>query len=62
MQVSLQRAGLHVGFMGVNQDDIERVLNPRLCTICGYDLTGNVTGICPECGRPITPPTVRPQL
>jgi hypothetical protein len=22
-----------------------------LCTHCGYDLTGNVTGVCPECGR-----------
>jgi predicted RNA-binding Zn-ribbon protein involved in translation (DUF1610 family) len=24
---------------------------PR-CAGCGYDLTGNVSGICPECGRP----------
>ena len=23
------------------------------CSNCGYDLTGNVSGICPECGRPI---------
>jgi hypothetical protein len=22
------------------------------CTACGYDLTGNVSGICPECGKP----------
>jgi hypothetical protein len=21
-----------------------------LCLACGYDLTGNVTGVCPECG------------
>ena len=21
------------------------------CTRCGYDLTGNVSGVCPECGR-----------
>jgi hypothetical protein len=21
------------------------------CIYCGYDLTGNVTGVCPECGR-----------
>ncbi len=20
------------------------------CAKCGYDLTGNVTGVCPECG------------
>ena len=25
---------------------------PR-CTSCGYNLTGNVTGICSECGEPI---------
>ena len=24
--------------------------NPGLCTACGYDLTGNVSGTCPECG------------
>ena len=23
------------------------------CQSCGYDLTGNVSGICPECGEPI---------
>jgi hypothetical protein len=22
-----------------------------LCVQCGYDLTGNVSGVCPECGR-----------
>ena len=23
---------------------------PGCCTNCGYDLTGNVSGVCPECG------------
>ncbi len=23
---------------------------PRLCIKCGYDLRGNVSGVCPECG------------
>jgi len=23
-----------------------------LCSACGYDLTGNTSGRCPECGRP----------
>jgi len=23
------------------------------CRNCGYDLTGNVSGVCPECGTPI---------
>ena len=22
------------------------------CVACGYNLTGNVSGICPECGAP----------
>jgi hypothetical protein len=26
---------------------------PEACRNCGYDLTGNVSGICPECGTPI---------
>jgi hypothetical protein len=25
-----------------------------LCLKCGYDLTGNVTGVCPECGAEIS--------
>ena len=23
------------------------------CTACGYDLTGNTSGVCPECGTPV---------
>ena len=23
------------------------------CLRCGYDLTGNVSGVCPECGHPV---------
>ncbi len=25
---------------------------PDHCKKCGYNLTGNVSGICPECGKP----------
>ncbi|MFQ5461417.1 MAG: hypothetical protein ACE5E5_02190 [Phycisphaerae bacterium] len=50
---TLRRAGLRVGFMGVGGEDVERVCNPRLCSGCGYDLTGNVTGRCSECGKVI---------
>lgn len=31
----------------------KRSRNSRRCCQCGYDLTGNVSGICPECGTPI---------
>ena len=27
-----------------------RLLQLGLCPSCGYDLTGNVSGVCPECG------------
>jgi hypothetical protein len=26
---------------------------PGHCRVCGYNLTGNVSGVCPECGVPI---------
>ena len=25
------------------------------CVRCGYDLTGNVSGVCPECGAGVAP-------
>lgn len=49
---TLRKAGLKVGLMGVNPESVERTLNPALCKGCGYDLTGNVSGLCSECGRP----------
>jgi hypothetical protein len=27
-----------------------RPIRPGFCLSCGYDLTGNVSGTCPECG------------
>ena len=30
-----------------------RFATSRRCARCAYDLTGNVSGICPECGSPI---------
>jgi hypothetical protein len=29
---------------------LRRKLDPRFCR-CGYDLTGNISGVCPECGK-----------
>ena len=31
----------------------ERAIPPGHCNQCGYKLTGNVSGVCPECGRAI---------
>lgn len=33
--------------------DRRRIL-PHCCQTCGYDLTGNVSGVCPECGETIS--------
>lgn len=49
---TLRRSGLKVGFLGISEERIEKALNPSLCSTCAYDLTGNISGICPECGRP----------
>ena len=31
----------------------QKSIEQGLCLTCGYNLTGNVSGICPECGQPI---------
>ena len=31
----------------------KRPRNPMGCMSCGYDLTGNQSGVCPECGQAI---------
>jgi len=33
--------------------EYRRRIPPGHCQKCGYDLTGNVSGVCPECGIPI---------
>ncbi len=31
----------------------EAEITPGTCTECGYNLTGNVSGVCPECGAEV---------
>ena len=31
----------------------QRARRVGYCPACGYDLTGNASGMCPECGRPM---------
>jgi F0F1-type ATP synthase membrane subunit a len=43
-------------FIGIQTESLARQqqkLRERFCYACGYDLTGNVSGICPECGEKI---------
>ncbi len=49
----LKQAGIRVGFLGARREDVERVANSSLCSRCGYNLFGNMSGRCPECGREI---------
>ncbi len=49
---ALRAAGLKVGLLGVKDEVVVRMLSANRCHICGYDLTGNVSGRCPECGAP----------
>jgi len=35
-----------------------RRIRPGCCLRCGYDLTGNTSGVCPECGDKVHPPVV----
>ena len=35
-----------------------RKIRPGCCLRCGYDLTGNTSGVCSECGLPKPPPAI----
>jgi uncharacterized paraquat-inducible protein A len=37
-------------FNGSDRRYRERCRRLRVCHVCDYDLTGNVAGVCPECG------------
>jgi hypothetical protein len=34
------------------EDALERI-EQRCCGACGYNLTANTSGVCPECGTPV---------
>ncbi len=50
----LRTAGVRVGLLGARDEDVVRHISSLHCRNCGYLLVGNVSGICPECGTPIT--------
>jgi hypothetical protein len=39
-----------VSLLLVNNREVAKVHRDGFCDQCGYDLTGNTTGVCPECG------------
>jgi len=44
------RAMYNIGVIWLFKWNRRRKLSPNACPDCGYDLTGNETGMCPECG------------
>jgi len=34
---------------------LARLASRGICRVCGYNLTGNVSAVCPECGAPALP-------
>ena len=37
----------------LNRQRLSNRLGRNACSICGYNLTGNTSGVCPECGTPV---------
>jgi hypothetical protein len=46
--------GIPAGVLWLRSYSQKRSAGARACRECGYDLTGNVSGRCPECGRRIS--------
>jgi uncharacterized paraquat-inducible protein A len=40
-------------FRAINQRERHRRWQEKLCVKCAYNLEGNQSGVCPECGQPI---------
>lgn len=43
-----------VTLRGLDEYRRRRAARREGCRSCGYDLTGNVSGVCPECGAAVT--------
>jgi hypothetical protein len=48
--------GLLLAALTLHAYRIHGLPRPGRCPACDYDLTGNTTGICPECGARSSPP------
>lgn len=45
-----------VAFLATGPFRCRRRMRKGLCRMCAYNLTGNTSGVCPECGTPTSPP------
>jgi hypothetical protein len=46
--------GALIGFLKADSWE-RRTAGPLRCTKCRYPLSGNTSGVCPECGTPLSP-------
>jgi hypothetical protein len=48
--------GFYLAYRPHREDEfaLNYKLDPAHCGRCGYDLTGNTSGVCPECGWTLT--------
>jgi hypothetical protein len=50
--LTVRAAGVNIRWYWISPTLVSRQMSAELCTRCGYNLTGNVSGRCPECGTP----------
>jgi|GEM_PF-1359281 len=48
-----RRHGINATWRGVSRDELDKLADVNFCRRCGYNLEGNVSGVCPECGNSI---------
>ncbi|GJM26413.1 MAG: hypothetical protein DHS20C16_28280 [Phycisphaerae bacterium] len=48
-----RESNIKVTFWGADNEQVRRQVAGLLCTQCAYNLTGNESGVCPECGTKI---------
>jgi peptidoglycan/LPS O-acetylase OafA/YrhL len=47
--------GLIIGLLAIRREERRKkvIFSRRFCRHCSYNLTGNVSGACPECGEKV---------
>src|SRR5882724_3277195 len=52
--VLLLAGGAWLGWLHQRRQELIQIRSCRgLCVACGYDMTHNTSGVCPECGTPV---------
>lgn len=50
LRAQWRRHGIEASWRGLSRATLDELMSTDHCRACGYDLTGNVSGVCPECG------------